>query len=171
MAEATDKKVIRDTDDEALAMAAAIITQAAHGAIAAFSKNGAFPHISRIQLSTGPSGNLVTLVSSLSGHTACMRADPHCALLLGEAGKGDPLAHPRISIDLIASEVAREDADYATLRESHLAQHPKAKLYVDFGDFSFFKLAPQRASLNGGFGKAYNLTAAELVAAITNHRT
>jgi heme iron utilization protein len=34
---------------------------------------------------------------------------------------------------------------------------------VDFGDFAFFRLTVERASLNGGFGKAYALTQEDLV--------
>ncbi|WP_018690109.1 HugZ family protein [Ahrensia kielensis] len=168
MSETAQTKIIRDTDMEALNLVAKIIMAAKHGALAAFEKNGRFPHISRIQLSTNEEGQLITLVSDLAPHTACMRDNPHCALLIGETGKGDPLAHPRMSLDVIASQVPNDSAEYNTIRESHLAQHPKAKLYADFADFSFFKLAPQKASLNGGFGKAYNLTEAELIAAITS---
>jgi heme iron utilization protein len=48
------------------------------------------------------------------------------------------------------------------LRALWLAQHPKAQLYVDFADFAFVRLAPRGAALNGGFGKAYALDAADL---------
>jgi putative heme iron utilization protein len=168
MPETPETKIIRDTDMDALNLVAKIIMAAKHGALAAFEKNGRFPHISRIQISTSDDGQLITLVSDLAPHTACMRDDPHCALLIGETGKGDPLAHPRMSLDVIATQVSRDSAEFNAIRASHLARHPKAKLYVDFPDFSFFKLAPQKASLNGGFGKAYNLTEEELIAAITS---
>lgn len=171
MPETSTTKVIRDTDDEALGIVAKIMNRVQHGALAAFSKDHDFPHISRIQLSVDANGHLTTLVSDLAPHTACMRGNAHCALLIGEVGKGDPLAHPRMSIDVIATQVPRNSDEYATVRENHLAQHPKAKLYVDFGDFSFFKLVPQKASLNGGFGKAYNLTGEDLLNAITKNRS
>jgi len=38
-------------------------------------------------------------------------------------------------------------------------------MYADFNDFSYFRLEPQGASLNGGFGKAYALTADDLLLA------
>lgn len=44
-----------------------------------------------------------------------------------------------------------------------LRRHPRSKLYVDFPDFGFFRLNPLRASLNGGFGRAYALTAEDLI--------
>ena len=43
------------------------------------------------------------------------------------------------------------------MRARFLRRHPKSALYDDFGDFSFFRLEPGSASLNGGFGKAYIL--------------
>ena len=43
---------------------------------------------------------------------------------------------------------------------------PKAKLYADLGDFSFFRLEMLGGSLNGGFGKAYLIKPAELTAAV-----
>ena len=109
----------------------------------------------------------VILVSDLSHHTKALRADPRCSLLLGEPGpKGDPLTHPRVTLHSDAARVERGSPAHARLREAWLAAHPKAGLYVDFSDFAFWRLTPVRASLNGGFGKAYELTAAEWAAAV-----
>jgi putative heme iron utilization protein len=41
-------------------------------------------------------------------------------------------------------------------------RHPKAKLYVDFGDFSFWQLQAQHVHFNGGFAKAAQLRGDEL---------
>lgn len=162
MADAPDKKVIRDTDDESIRMAKTLIHTARHGALAVADKSTAQPNVSRVQLSTDIDGALVTLVSSLSPHTGAMIANPDAAVLLGEAGKGDPLAHPRITCFVRAEQIARDDDRHKYLRHRHLYRHPKASLYADFGDFSFFRLVITGASLNGGFGKAYNLTADDL---------
>jgi putative heme iron utilization protein len=53
--------------------------------------------------------------------------------------------------------VERDSATHARLRFRFLARHPKSQLYIDFPDFRFFRLVPERASLNGGFGRAYHL--------------
>lgn len=161
-----ENKTIRETDQEAIALTGSLISKATHGALAANDPNSAFPHISRIQLSVGKDGSLITLISSLSAHTKCITADPKCTILIGEPGKGDPLAHPRISIQVIAEPVERTSDEYPKIRSAHLAHYPKAQLYVDFGDFSFFKLVPQRAALNGGFGKAYELTKDDVLQAV-----
>lgn len=162
-----ENKTIRDTDQEALQLAGSLIINAMHGALAAHEPDSAFPHISRIQLSTDLDGTIITLISTLSAHTKCIAANPNGSLLVGESGKGDPLAHPRISVPVIAASIEHGSADHKRIRQSHLKHYPKAELYVDFGDFSFFKLTPQSAALNGGFGKAYELSKDEIRNAIT----
>lgn len=166
MSDTPKKNVIRETDHEALALTNKLVRHAQFGALAAFDAQSAFPHISRIQLSTDADGNLITLISTLSAHTKCLVANPNCAVMVGEPGKGDPLAHPRISISAMATAVARESDQYTQLRKSHLAHYPKAELYIDFGDFSFFKLDAHSAALNGGFGKAFNLSKEEYYSAM-----
>ncbi len=43
-----------------------------------------------------------------------------------------------------------------------LRDHPKAKLYIGFADFSFALFDVQSAYLNGGFGRAFVLTPGDL---------
>ncbi len=98
------------------------------------------------------------LVSTLSQHTKALSANPACSLLLGEPGtKGDPLTHPRLTLQCKA-----EPADKTKLRDTWLTNHPKAKLYYDFADFQIFHLKVNIGYLNGGFGKAFHLTADDL---------
>ena len=61
--------------------------------------------------------------------------------------------------------VAPDAPERPALRERFLARHPKAALYADFGDFRFVRLEPTGASLNGGFGRAYELGPGDLVEA------
>src|SRR5204862_7582 len=81
-----------------------------------------------------------------------------CSLLLSQGGKGDPLAHPRLTVVGRAVQTVE-----ARARERFLARHPKAKLYADFPDFGFFALAPEAGHLNGGFAKAATLTRDQLL--------
>ena len=121
------------------------------------------PMASRVAVVTDIDGTPIILVSSLSGHTPGLLDDPRCSLLLGEPGKGDPLAHPRITIACRAARLERGSTDHTRVSRRFLARHPKAKLYADFGDFAYFLLHPEGASLNGGFGKAYRLTRDDLL--------
>lgn len=101
----------------------------------------------------------LTLVSDLSPHTAALRAHADVSLLIGAPpGKGDPLAYPRITLHCKAAFV-----DKAPLAEHFLELYPKARLYFDFADFHLVRLEPQSALLNGGYGKAFKLSRAQLL--------
>ncbi|CAG0969790.1 hypothetical protein RHIZO_01161 [Rhizobiaceae bacterium] len=163
MEQARKKDVIRETDAEAIRLARTLVRSARFGALAVLDPNDGSPQASRVAVATDLDGTPLILVSALSGHTAGLVADPRCSLLLGEPGKGDPLAHPRISISCRAERLERGSAGQARAERRYLNRHPKAKLYVGFPDFAFFRLDPQKASLNGGFGKAYALTRADLI--------
>ena len=153
---------IRPTDAEARALARRLIAEARHGALAVLHPDSGAPHVTRIAVGTDPDGQPLTLISSLSLHTRALQAQPRACLLLGEPGpRGDPLTHPRLSLDIDAEFLPR-GALHERLRDHWLGQHPKARLYIDFADFAFVRLRPAGAALNGGFGKAYSLTAADL---------
>lgn len=161
---ADKQDVIRPTDAEAITLGKQLLRTAQFGALAVLDPEDGSPFVSRVGVATAPDGTPVILVSLLSQHTQAMLADPRCSLLLGEPGKGDPLAHPRISLVCRAQKMERDGAAYETARRRYLNRHPKAKLYVGLGDFNFFALTIERASLNGGFGKAYRLTGEDLLA-------
>lgn len=154
----TNPDPIRPTDDEARALARGLIAEARHGALGVTDPDTGTPVVTRIAVVPGPDGLPLTLVSTLSSHTAALEAHPACSLLLGEPGpKGDPLTHPRLT--LLAEA---EAADKAALRSHYLGLYPKAQLYYDFTDFRMIRLRPRAALLNGGFGKAYRLTPEDL---------
>ena len=163
MEQARKKDVIRETDADAIRLARTLVRGARFGALAVLDPNDGSPQASRVAVATDLDGAPLILVSGLSGHTAGLLADPRCSLLLGEPGKGDPLAHPRISLSCRAVRLERGSAEQARAERRYLNRHPKAKLYVGFPDFAFFRLDPLKASLNGGFGKAYALTSADLL--------
>jgi len=157
------KDVIRPTDADAIRLAKTLIRSARYGAIAVLDPETGAPLASRVGVATDTDGSPLILVSMLSAHTRAIIADPRCSLLLGEPGKGDPLAHPRITLVCHAVHLERGTAEQARAERRYLNRNPKAQLYVGLGDFSLFRLEIERGSLNGGFGKAYNLTATDLL--------
>lgn len=164
-----DKKdVLRPTDAEAIALARKLLRTARYGAIAVLDPESGAPTVSRVAVATDFDGAPIILVSALSAHTTGLVADPRCSLLLGEPGKGDPLAHPRISVACTATRLAPDDERRSVIESRFLNRHPKARLYAGFGDFSYFRLEPASASLNGGFGKAYVLKADQLLLGVPN---
>ena len=157
MADKTDP--IRPTDDTARKLARALIAGARFGALGVIDPATGSPRVSRVAVGTDGAGHPLILVSTLSGHTAALQADPACSLLVGEPGpKGDPLTHPRLTLQCRAGL-----ADKAAERDGWLRTHPKSALYIDFADFLFFRLTIAEAHLNGGFGKAYRLVPEDLV--------
>lgn len=156
-------KVLRDTDDEARRLARTLLRSARSTSLAVLEPETGHPLATRVLTGLDIDGAPAILVSALSVHTKALRADPRCSVLAGEPGKGDPLAHPRLSVIATANEVVRDTREHARLRERFIRRHPKAKLYVDFPDFTFFRLVPLRANLNGGFGKAYLLSSEDLM--------
>ena len=162
------KSVIRPTDDEARRNAKELVRVARFGALAAIEQGTGHPLASRVAVATDLDGTPVILTSQLSGHTKAIEETPACSLLCGEPGKGDPLAHPRITLFCQAVPVDRGSAQHARVRRRYLSRHPKAELYVDFPDFGFFRLEIDRASLNGGFGKAFELGSSDLTAKVND---
>ena len=151
---------VPDADARALALS---LMQAHHAALAWSDAETQTPGISRIAFGLDPSGVPVALISSLAPHTAALRANPACALMLGEPGeKGDPLTHPRLMIRARARFIAPDDPNRPALRAYWLKGHPKATLYIDLPDFAFVRLEPLSALLNGGFGKAFRFSAEDL---------
>jgi heme iron utilization protein len=157
------KETIRPTDAEAIALARTLARTARHGALATVDPRSGWPSASRVAVATDHDGAPVVLVSSLSAHTSAMLAEPRCSLLLGTPGKGDPLAHARVTIMCMAERIAREAPEHDRIKGRFLRRNPKSRLYADFPDFSFFRLEPQAASLNGGFGQAFELTRADML--------
>ena len=158
-----EKDVIRETDEQAIRLARTLVRTARFGALAVLEPGTGAPLASRVGVATDLDGSPLILVSMLSAHTKALIADARCSLLLGEPGKGDPLAYPRISISCVAAQLHEGTPDHARARRRYLNRHPKARLYAGLGDFFFFRLDPLRASLNGGFGRAYLLDRPDLV--------
>lgn len=154
---------IRPTTPEAIRLAKTILRTSRYAAIAVLEPNSGRPLATRVALATDSDGTPIILVSSLAAHTPALLFNPSCSILVGEPGKGDALAHPRMTLHCRARKITREDPQYARVRRRYLNHNPKGSLYVDLGDFSFFVLDVESASLNGGFGKAFNLSSNDIL--------
>jgi len=142
------------------------------GSLATIDRNTGHPFASLVNVATDSDGAPIILISRLSTHTANLEADPRASVLLAATGKGDPLAHPRLTLIGSFEHVPREDPGEPNsieprLRRRFLARHPKSELYASFGDFSFWRLAVVSAHLNGGFARAADLKAADILTDIS----
>jgi hypothetical protein len=133
------------------------------GALATLDRAQGFPFASLVTVATDLDGSPLLLLSRLAAHTLNLERDPRASILLSQGGKGDPLAHPRLTVIGTAAP-----AGEPRVRERFLARHPKAALYAGFADFAFWRLAVDSAHLNGGFARAMALTGAELLTEVAD---
>ncbi|MEM6947101.1 MAG: DUF2470 domain-containing protein, partial [Pseudomonadota bacterium] len=141
--------------------AATLVRCARAGVLSLIPEPGGPPDVSRVGLATDIDGAPIFPVSSLSGRGPALESDRGAALFIGEIGKGDPLAHGRVSLTGRCMRCDGEDWDRA--RDRYLARHPKASLYIDFEDFSLWRFEVAAAVYVGGFGRAYHMEAGDVV--------
>lgn len=150
-------------DFDPKAVAKGLLRGTRAGSLATLDRNTGHPFASLVNVATDVDGSPLILVSRLSTHTANLEVDGRASLLLASTGKGDPLAHPRLTLLGSFVQVARASAEEPRVRRRFLARHPKSELYAGFGDFSFWRLGVVSAHLNGGFARAADLTAADVL--------
>jgi putative heme iron utilization protein len=114
-------------------------------------KHPGFPFGSLMPFALDLSGRPIFLISNMAMHTQNLKTDPRCSLFVGQAGADDdPLGAARAT--LIGQAEAIPEQDVAGVRENYLARHENSRYWVDFSDFSFFRLEPMDLYYVGGFG-------------------
>ena len=109
-------------------------------------------------------GRPTFLISSLAMHTRNLRRDPRASLLVAEERAAqDPLSGARLT--LLGSVAEVPDADLAGVRENYLQRHPQSEMWMDFGDFGFFRMDVAEPYYVGGFGVMGWVTAGDYHAA------
>lgn len=136
--------------------------------LATLDRNTGYPFASLVNVATDVDGSPLVLVSRLATHTANLEADGRASLLLAETGKGDALAHPRLTVLGTFGALAHDHADDARIRRRFLARHPKSELYAGFDDFAFWRMDVVSAHLNGGFARAADLAAADILTDVSD---
>ncbi len=134
---------------DAVGVAKELLRTTRAGALATNDPQSGFPLATLVNVATDIDGSPLLLLSGLSLHTRNLVADGRASLLLAPAGKGDPLAHPRLTVVGRASVTKDERAT-----RRFLSKHPKSRLYVELPDFNFWHLAISGVHLNGGFARA-----------------
>ncbi len=110
----------------------------------------AMPYASLVTVAVDHDLAPLLLLSGISDHTKNIVADPRVSLLFdGTEGHANPQTGPRVTLSGIA-EPTTDDR----LRARFLSHHPAAARYADFGDFSLWRVRPDRAHFVGGFGRA-----------------
>ena len=116
-----------------------------------------YPYGSVVSYAVDDAGAPLLLISELAEHTVNARGDDRVSMLVAAAAPrdGDPLGSARLTL---LGRLWRAD-DQSAPRATYLARHPYAGSYVDFSDFSFWRLDVEKCRFVGGFGHMSWVTA------------
>jgi putative heme iron utilization protein len=96
-------------------------------------------------------GRPIFLISTMAMHTQNLQADPRASLLVTQAdGDGDPLGASRVT--LIGNVLTIPQSEIADARTLYLERYANSKYWVDFEDFSFYRMNVVDVYYVGGFG-------------------
>jgi heme iron utilization protein len=114
-------------------------------------KQPGFPFGSVMPYGLDQLGRPIFLISTMAMHTQNLQADPHASLLVTQAdGEGDPLGSSRVT--LIGNVQAIPQPEIADARKLYLERYANSKYWVDFDDFSFYRMDVVDVYYVGGFG-------------------
>jgi putative heme iron utilization protein len=128
-----------------------LLSQARTGTLATLSRrHPGHPFASIMPYALDAGGRPLFLISSMAMHTQNLAGDPRASLLVTQPGaSGDPLASGRVTLMGRAARLGGDDV--ADARPAYLAAHPNASYWVDFEDFSFWRLDVEDVYFVGGF--------------------
>ena len=114
-------------------------------------KQPGFPFGSVMPYGLDDHGSPIFLISTMAMHTQNLKADPRASLLVTQAdGARDPLGSARVT--LVGNVLPLPDAEVAEARRIYLARYANSKYWVDFEDFSFYRMDVVDVYYVGGFG-------------------
>ncbi len=142
-------------DFDAAKLARSLLRRSRQGALATLMPGSGDPYCSLVNVASHPDGSPILLISRLALHTRNLLGDARLSLMLDERAEGDPLEGSRI---MLAGQAEQADGDdVAILRRRYLNAHPSSEVFVNFKDFSFFRIRPTGAHLVAGFGRIVDL--------------
>ena len=114
-------------------------------------KQPGFPFGSVMPYGLDDRGRPIFLISSMAMHTQNLQADPRASLLVTQVdASGDPLGASRVT--LVANVPQLPKSEVPTARELYLQRYENSKYWVDFEDFSFYRMNVVDIYYVGGFG-------------------
>src|ERR1700686_4593490 len=110
-----------------------------------------FPFGSVMPYGLDDHGRPIFLISTMAMHTQNIQTDPRSSLLVTqpEAG-GDPLGASRVT--LLGNVLPVPEPEVSEARKLYLARYANSKYWVDFEDFSFYRMDVVDLYYVGGFG-------------------
>lgn len=154
------------SDFNASLVTRSLLRRSRQGALATLMAGTGDPYCSLVNIASHADGAPILLISRLALHTQNIIADSRVSLMLDERAGSDPLEGSRIMLAGRAEEAAGDGA--AILRRRYLNAHPSAEVFVNFKDFSFFRIQPSGAHLVAGFGRIVDLSPAQFLTDISD---
>lgn len=128
-----------------------LVAASDQGALGTSNRETERPYTSLVEYAPMPNGDPLLLISSLAEHTKNISESPGASLLIAaDLGRARPLERERVTLigQITPCQSARE-----ALADRYLDAHPHAETYIDFEDFTFYRLVPERLRYIGGFGR------------------
>jgi heme iron utilization protein len=151
---------------DAARLARSLLRRSRQGALATLMADSGDPYCSLVNVASHADASPILLISRLALHTRNILADHRVSLMLDERAEGDPLEGSRIMLAGRAEQAGTDDLP--ALRRRYLNAHPSAETFVDFNDFSFFRIRPSGAHLVAGFGRIVDLKPAQFLTVISD---
>jgi len=127
-------------------------------------KQPGFPFGSVMPYSVDERGRPIFLISTMAMHTQNLKAEPRASLLVTQFNaEGDPLGAARVT--LLGNAVTVTEPELAQARKLYLERYANSKYWVDYEDFSFYKMDIVDVYYVGGFGVMGWVAASEYGAA------
>jgi putative heme iron utilization protein len=96
-------------------------------------------------------GRPIFLISTMAMHTQNLKAEARASLLVTQLdGESDPLGAARVT--LLGNAFTVAEAELATVRKLYLERYENSKYWVDYEDFSFYRMEVVDVYYVGGFG-------------------
>src|SRR5664279_359447 len=123
-------------------------------------KQPGFPFGSLMPYGLDGQGRPIFLISTMAMHTQNLQADPRASLLVTQPdASGDPLGASRVT--LIGNVLKVPQPELPEVRRLYLERYADSKYWVDFEDFSFYRMEVVDVYFVGGFGVMGWVSAAE----------
>ena len=114
-------------------------------------KQPGFPFGSVMPYGLDDHGHPTFLISTMAMHTQNLQADPRSSLLVTQPdASGDPLGASRVT--LLGNVLPVPEPDVTEARMLYLARYANSRHWVDFEDFSFYRMDILDVYYVGGFG-------------------
>ncbi len=123
-------------------------------------KHPGWPFGSMMPYALDEQGSPCFLISTMAMHTQNLSGEPRSSLLVTEPdAEGDPLGAGRVT--LMGQSLKVPSAELEAVRTCYLGRHENAGYWVDFDDFSFYRMAIEDLYFVGGFGSMGWVTASD----------